>query len=259
MRCAAWLLALAASPGAACAHDTWFALREGGSSGAPLLALGTGERYPAMQTSVGGAPPALAACRAGAAVQALAVRDDTEQALLLQPASALSGPASCWAQLPQLSLVLRPALIPVYLDEIRAPARVRATAAAWSAQGRAWHETYTKHARIELADGGSAHAPGSSPLALDIVPEAMPLRAGSELRVQVLRDGAPLPGLALELVSGSVAAGFWLRTDDAGRARVRVPLPGPWLLRGTDLRPDAHRPGHWDSRFVTLAFEALAP
>jgi len=27
------------------------------------------------------------------------------------------------------------------------------------------------------------------------------------------------------------------------------------LLRGTDLRPSSERPGTWDSRFITLAFE----
>jgi hypothetical protein len=38
-----------------------------------------------------------------------------------------------------------------------------------------------------------------------------------------------------------------------------VPLAGRWILRGTDLRACAERPGTWDSRFVTLAFGVEAP
>lgn len=254
-----WVAAVAVMPGPAAAHDTWFAPRAGGSAGLPLLALGTGARYPAMQSSVSGAPPTEAGCRSQGRIGRLLPRQDTASALLLQPEAVLHEAATCWAQLPPHTLELAPALIGVYLDEIRAPATVRATAIAWAAQGLAWQETYTKHARIEWAGKVTAHAPGPSPLALDIVPEAMPLRAGTELRVQVLRDGAPLSGLALELVSGTVAAGFWLRTDAEGRATVRLPLPGPWLLRGTDLRPDEARPGHWVSRFATLAFDVLPP
>jgi hypothetical protein len=36
---------------------------------------------------------------------------------------------------------------------------------------------------------------------------------------------------------------------------VQAPLPGRWLLRGTELRLSQERPDTWDSRFVTLAFD----
>ena len=69
-------------------------------------------------------------------------------------------------------------------------------------------------------------------------------------------------GLVLELLEFSPAI-----VDDRqfavfvaqGRVQVRLPLAGRWVLRGTDLRPSSERPGTWDSRFITLAFEVAAP
>jgi hypothetical protein len=82
---------------------------------------------------------------------------------------------------------------------------------------------------------------------------------GGELVVRVLRDGAPLAGQALQLLGDKIPLGLWLQTDVDGRARVRLPAAGNWLIRGTDLRPP-ERPGEpWRSRFMTLAFEVKPP
>jgi hypothetical protein len=40
--------------------------------------------------------------------------------------------------------------------------------------------------------------------------------------------------------------------------RIPAPLPGRWVLRGTDLRTSEREPDSWESRFVTLAFEIAA-
>jgi hypothetical protein len=49
--------------------------------------------------------------------------------------------------------------------------------------------------------------------------------------------------------------GLWFRTDAQGRIRARLPLPGRWLLRGTDLRLSAVDATRWESQFITYAFE----
>ena len=71
----------------------------------------------------------------------------------------------------------------------------------------------------------------------------------------LLRFHTVLPHFAVELRSDSVAIGLWARTDADGLVRMRLPLPGRWVLRGTELQPSVTRPGGWESRFVTLAFE----
>jgi uncharacterized GH25 family protein len=82
-----------------------------------------------------------------------------------------------------------------------------------------------------------------------------PLRAGDTLRFQVLRDGAPLAGLPVELRSDLSPLGICRQTDAEGRVELTVPLAARWILRGTDVRPSAQDPDRWQSRFVTLAFE----
>ena len=65
-------------------------------------------------------------------------------------------------------------------------------------------------------------------------------------------------GQWIELVDASGISGGWQRSDADGRVQVVPPAPGRWLLRGTELRPDAEDPERWVSRFVTLALE-VAP
>lgn len=166
---------------------------------------------------------------------------------------------SCWAETRPRSLALTAAEVQTYLHEIRAPAALWAHWAADARAGAAWTERFSKNARIER-QGGPAGAPRQpADLALDIVIESASPAVGQELVVRVWRDGTGLPGLALQLLGEQAARGFWLQTDAQGRARVRLPLAGSWLLRGTDLQAPEQPGAPWRSRFVTLAFEVPGP
>lgn len=247
---AAWLGTLAAG---AAAHDTWFAPLPAARAGELRLALGTGNRWPALETSVSGAPPQAPACRgASGATRPLKPVADRPDALVL--AANLAAPATCWAELPAHEITLPPDKVALYLDEIRAPQAVRAAWQAQQARGQPWHERYTKHARIEHGAG----VPGTTPLGLELVPAGPLPAAGGELAFVLQRGGQPVPAQAVELVSGTTGLGFWLQTNAQGQARVRVPLPGAWLLRGTLLEPDPARAGGWQSHFFTLAFNVAA-
>ena len=267
-------LVLAGAACAAAAHDTWFEPRPS-PPGTALLALGTGNRFPRHDSGLGAEFLTRQGCRSATGV-ALALRSDRNAAdavsvLLLRPVHRAASTAShCWAQLQPFDVEVAPALVPVYLNEIRASAAVRSAWAALQARGLPWKERYTKHARIMLrTPPGVVATVGTEPaadLGLDIIANAgtSPLRVGQTLDVRVLRDGEPLAGLALELRSELSPIGIWHQTDAQGRLGVRLPLAGRWLLRGVDLHlanadgtevTDPADADHWASRFVTLAFE----
>lgn len=236
----------------AAAHDTWLAPR-GEPAGATLrLLLGTGERYPAMETSVGREPLAHAGCRFGGGEPVpLLIDRDTPAALQLSARGDLTAAHACWAQTPAHEAELEPQAVDRYLDEVRAGDAIRV---AWQLQrelNQPWRERFTKHARWE----GRGGQPGlGTPMAMDALPQALPVRAGQRLQVQIVRQGRPLPRLAVELVGAATGVGLWLRTDAEGRIDVPVPVAGGWLLRATEVRPDPERPGRWISGFLTLSF-----
>jgi hypothetical protein len=149
--------------------------------------------------------------------------------------------------------------VAVYFKEIQPPETVRQAWAEMAQRGVKWHERYTKHARIEFGNVG-AEATRGTDMGMDIRIENAggPLAPGGLLVAQVLRDGAPLPDLAIELRSENSPIGLWRRTDAQGRLSVTVPLAGRWVLRGTDLRLSERVADQWESRFVTLAFEVPA-
>jgi len=250
---------LAACGGPVAAHDTWFEPRPA-VGGQPRLALGTGNQFPVRETGIDARYLASAGClgeRSGRV--ALGRVADEPAALVLAPMRRVAeGEAlRCWAQLEPFDLELErdSRLIEVYLKEIAAGDEVRRAWDTMRARGLPWRERYTKHARIEL--GGASAA--AVPMAMDIVPQsATAARAGATLEFQVLRDGAPLAGLPIELRSERAALGVWRRSDAEGRVRFAVPAAGRWLLRGTELRP-APDGASWVSGFVTLAFEVLPP
>ena len=249
-RCALLLAALASC---AQAHDTWFEPLAGG--GATELALGTGAKYPKRESGIDPVYLRRQGCRqdettAPTPLTALRQADD---ALIV---AAAPGATTCWAQLTPFEIELPEDKVAVYLDEVRPPQAVLDAWAELRSRGVPWRERYTKHARIELSAPAAAQA---VPIDFDIVPEggSNPARVGSVMGLQVLRDGEPLPGQAVELRSDRTPSGFWRRTDADGRIRFAPPLPGRWIARAVDLRLSADPPDSWDSRFVTLAFEVL--
>ena len=158
---------------------------------------------------------------------------------------------SCWAQLVPLEIELPADMVAVYLREVQADAALRMVWADMQRRGVPWKERYTKHARIDFTDSAAEPAP----MDMDIVREAS---ANGSFSFRVLRDGRPVPGLAMEWVSDRATVGIWRRTDAEGRVRVHALPPGLWLLRATDLRLSTTEPDRWESRFVTLAFEVPA-
>lgn len=234
---------LAAWPAAA--HDTWF--RWPGGHAAQQLSLGTGQRYPQHETAVAPAYLERQGCRPADApggerfMQPLGYEASRALRLLAAPAA-----RSCWVQLVPLDVEIPPPLVDTYLREIHAGPN---TWAAWRAQreaGLPWRERYVKHARIDLGPAPMGSAP--VPLGMDLVQ-----RPGGQL--QVLRDGQPLAGQAVELLGEAAPFGLWRRSGDDGLLALGALPAGRWLARAVDLRPQPGAPGQWDSRFVTLAFE----
>ncbi len=266
---ASLLTTLSLVAGSAAAHDSWFALLPRTDRGEVVLALGTGNQFPVMDTPIPLAQLAHTGCQGGGQQRAAPMRwvADHPNAVVLRSARPVPATAalSCWAQLRPIDIEIDNATVDIYLQEVNANPAVRERWHALRARGVRWQENYTKHARIELGapmtsaetSPPAAQAPLVS-LGLDLRLETPgPLRAGDTLRAQLLRDGHPLAGQPLELRSDLSPVGIWRRTDAEGRIAVTVPLAASWLLRGVELRPSQAKPDAWDSRFVTLAFEVL--
>lgn len=259
LACAAALTALA---GSVSAHDTWFQRLPGAAATLPL-ALGTGKQFPAQEFAVGPEHLARQGCAdADGAVWPMTPHGGTATALHLQSPSASTG-LSCWAQLQPMEIEMPADKVRLYLDEVQAPAAVRAAWAAMQARGLPWRERYTKHARIELPGNLSGRrsplAARPSGMGMDMLMLGGPadIRVGAALVVQVQRDGQPLPGFAVQLRSELSPVGLWQQTDAQGRVHLRPPLPGRWLLRGTELTAPVTGAGRWEGRFVTLAFDVV--
>jgi hypothetical protein len=241
----------------ASAHDTWFQPLAPTPGGHLVFALGTGTRFPTLEFPLGYEYLVGSGCRsAGAGAVPLVHVEDRPAWLVVRSGKPLNQGAglTCWAQLSPFDVEVPPEKIEVYLREIQASPALRATWAAMKARGLPWRERYTKFARIELGGTGPRAA---LPLGMDVVLSnpRQPIRAGDELGFQVLRDGAPLADLPVELVGDLSPVGIWRKTDGEGRIRVTVPLVGRWILRGVDLRVSSKTADEWESRFVTLAFE----
>lgn len=247
-------LTLACAALGAAAHDTWFEPMPAAGAG-PLLALGTGNQFPLQESGIGAEYLVARGCRtAASSAAALRAMRNAPASLILQ---APPGATTCWAELQPFEIELPADKVAIYFKDIQASPAVRAAWAEQQQRGLPWRERYTKHARIELAAGSPE--PGAaafrSPLGLDIVIDPAEVRRGATLQAQVLRDGLPLAGLAVELRSELSPLGFWRQTDDQGRISFSLPLAGRWVLRGVDLRPVEGDSVRWVSHFVSLAFE----
>ena len=252
--------ALLLAAGSAAAHDTWFQSGAADPQGV-RLALGTGNRFPALESGVDAAYLSNQGCRgASAAGPVTSMTPLTPAAPSGHGAVALElrGPAgvsTCWAQLKPFEIELPADKIALYLDEIQGSAELRARWAEMAGRGVKWFERYTKHARIEFAGAGSAPVDMGMDMLLEGESGRGPVRVGDALNFRVLRDGQPLAGFAVELRGDASRFGIWRRTDAEGRVALKARLPGRWILRGVDLRLSATERDVWESRFATLAFD----
>lgn len=251
--------------GHAHAHDSWLVPAAGPPQpGRTVLALTTGNRYPVAEFNPGMASLVQAACAGGAGrPRPLARRADAPRWLELALAHrAGAAPAACWVELKAFELELTDALVQVYFAEARPQQAIRQAWDALREQGKPWRESYRKYARIELEPPGlapQARARQRAPvgLALELVALGQaPVASGQSTEFQLLRDGQPLADFPLELVSERSPLGVWRNTDAQGRLTHLIPFKGRWLLRGIDIRRSDTQPDAFDSRFVTLSFEA---
>ncbi len=240
------LLGLACA-GSVYAHDTWFAPQPGG-----VLALGTGNRFPVNEIAVDDKFFAKRGCiTADGTPGALDKLRFTDKATLLRPKA---GALTCFVQLDPFEIELPADKIEIYFKEIRPSAAVLSAWSELKARGLPFKERYTKSARIDLGPDASAQTIGTAMDALRVSPSGA-LKVGSTAVFQVLQNGKPLPDFSVELVNERSPLGLWHRTDAEGRISARLPLPGRWLLRGTELKLAASDATQWESQFLTYAFE----
>jgi hypothetical protein len=263
LHCAAMVAALTVAA-AAHAHDSWLRPAPESKAGAPSLQLTTGNRYPLQEFGQSVGSVARSGCIDSVGTRR-ALRPQRQQDKWLD-LEAVPGkraaPLACWLELKTAEVEIEPRLVQVYFAEIRASAAIRETWDTMRSRGLPWRESYRKFARIELADAapaGKALAQARRPVGLGlelVVLGGDSIAVGQPLEFQLLRDGQPLAGQPVELVSERNPLGIWRETDDQGRLRHVLPFGGRWLLRAVDLRVSGEDPDRWNSRFVTLAIEA---
>ena len=249
----ALLLAVPAS-----AHETWLLPRSFAAkpNEAIVLELTSGMKFPAAEHPIKPERLSAAKFRLGADVAELKVRPMAAKALELEATPRTSGVACLWLSLKPREIQLVEEKVEEYFTEIRATEVVRA---AWAAlpKPRQWEEVYTKHAKtfLRIGDGDDGWKMPTKQT-FEFVPEGDPtgVRAGDELTIRVVYDGAPLAGFALGCVAESGDAKF-STTDKEGRAKVRFPKAGRAMLYGTHLRPAAKAGGAFLSDFATLTLE----
>jgi uncharacterized GH25 family protein len=247
----AGLLFLAA--GTAFAHDTWlipahFAVPPGATV---RLELTSAMRFPEAESAVAADRLAATGARLGGRTLPLVVKGEAAKALELTTKPSAAGIETLWVESRPRTLSLGPAEVEEYLDEIGAPASVRAR---WKSSGR-WRETYRKLAKtfVRVGEPGTDRS-WADPVGVDleIVPEEDPtaVRAGSPLPIRVLRQGQALPGFS---VAAARAGRSSMRTTDAnGRASFMLDEAGPWLIKGTLLEESRAADTDWESLFTTL-------
>ncbi|TFZ01305.1 DUF4198 domain-containing protein [Ramlibacter rhizophilus] len=255
------LTACALAPAAA--HDTWLQVLDAPAAGLLELAASTGPHFPAAESAPSMDGLAASGCidAQGRAI-ALRARLERPTALILRTRAEPQAALSCWIETRPQRVTLGEAEVETYLREIQAPAELRER---WQQQRRAgapWQESFVKQARLEHtpqapADPAALRMPRSRGLEIRLLGDA-PVQVGQALRAEVLLDGQPLAGQAVQLLGERLPLGPWRRSDARGQLEFPpLPLAGHWLLRSTRLLPPETPEGEWRSRFSTLL--VLAP
>ena len=247
---------LAAYCGGAAAHDTWFEPLPS-PRGEANFALGTGNRFPLSDQGVDEKFFSKSGCRgADGKTLVLETLRYTEKNTRLRARPADASQLTCFVQLDPFEFDLPPDRIEIYFKEIRPSTAVLSAWAELRARGLPFHERYTKSARIDGAN--ATPLPVGTMMDVLRLSPAGPLAVGMEAEFQVLREGQPLVDFPVEMINERSPIGLWQRSDAQGRVRARLPLPGRWLLRGTDLHLSPSDATKWESQFITYAFDVAA-
>jgi uncharacterized GH25 family protein len=239
------------------AHDTWILPGHARvSPGAQVtFDLTSGMAFPANEVGVKTDRLARASSRLGETVSDLVREAAGKKALRLKARFPEPGVAAVWIESKPRSLELKPAEVKEYLEEIGAWDSI---GRKWESEGKGkWRESYTKHAKTYVrvgrpeTDDSWARPVG---MELELVPGSDPtqLAAGQELPLKLLKNGRPVPDLAVGLVAGKAKSGSMSKTDSEGRVRLRLERGGWWLIRATLLEPSSKPDLDWESRFTTL-------
>lgn len=241
------------------AHDTWL-LPEAMRHEAPrpvTLGLASGNVFPDAESGFLPERIATARFRLGGRYHPLSMLRATPEQLLLRLTPPATGVAAVVVTAKPLDVEIDEHIVAIYLDEINASAAQRA---AWSAAGpnRRWQERFVKHAKTHVRFGSGDDVSGwatPSGAGFELLPEADPtaLAAGDSLPVRALKNGKPLEGLQLAAVRDRKLTGGFVATDAEGRARISLPQPGWWLIRGTELRQSDASGTRWESDWVSLS------
>jgi hypothetical protein len=258
MRLHLLVFAIALNAGGAVAHDTWLLpARFKVPAPGEIVAEGTSAmHFPTPEVAMHSDRIARSGVRLAGKTTALETGEATTAVLRFRARPAGNGVAVLWVESRPRTLDLKDAEVEHYLKEIGA---WETTGAEWSRAGRKpWRETYVKFSKSQVTVGTPARDRSwSEPvgLGLEIVPETDPtaLHVGDEVRLRILRNGAPL---AEQAVGAQPAGGETelKRTDARGRVTLRTHRAGSWLVKVTSIRPAA-REGEWESQFATLTFE----
>ena len=246
------------------AHDTWLLPS---SMRVPVgrtvaLSLTSGMAFPADDFAIDPKRIARAEIRLNGKVEQLRGGRSRPTSLRYTWTPRAPGVATIAVELAPKTLTLEPKLIEEYFQEIHAGPSIRAQ---WDSipMPKQWRESYVKHAtsfvRVGAPKGDSSWALPVG-LGLEIIPERDPtaLVAGDVLPVRVLLHGAPLPGIAVGARREGQSSESFVPTDAAGRASVRLPRAGRWLLFGTDLRRAKEAGLEWRSDFITTTIGVRA-
>jgi uncharacterized GH25 family protein len=97
-------------------------------------------------------------------------------------------------------------------------------------------------------------------LTLELVPEADPMRAGTQVPMRLLHRGRPLAAALvvgyrkLATTTGAVAEAFRARSDRDGRVTVPVEA-GTWLLKAVHMERAEGGDADWESVWTALTFQ----
>jgi uncharacterized GH25 family protein len=256
------VLLLAAPAGA---HDYWlvpdtFTPKDGAKVPVQLF---VGDHFKPEQEVAYSAKktPLVRLVTAKGAAQIAQPKDDTKPAFTFEMPG--TGSAVLRVDRDWSSITLKADKFTAYLKEEGLEEIVRARAAAGEADADG-KERYRRCLKAIVHGGGKPDAAPTEPLGqvLEIVPLKNPyaLKAGDELPVRVEFEGKPLAGfkVAAHHRAGDTLTTATATTDKDGKAALKLPKAGPWIVRGVHMRRVAEKnpnpPADWESFWASVTF-----